>query len=59
MWPTFPVDESRSSYALTDDASANVNVNTSSSYYYDDSEANCRRYGRLNACESARWDVSR
>jgi uncharacterized protein (TIGR02145 family) len=32
---------------------ANLNVNTSSSYCYDDSEANCRRYGRLYTCESA------
>jgi uncharacterized protein (TIGR02145 family) len=32
---------------------ANLNVNTSSSYCYDDAESNCRRYGRLYAWESA------
>ncbi len=32
---------------------ANLNVNTSSSYCYDDSEPNCRRYGRLYTWESA------
>lgn len=32
---------------------ANLNVNTSSSYCYADSEANCRRYGRLYTWESA------
>jgi len=26
---------------------ANLSVNTSSSYCYDDAELNCRRYGRL------------
>ena len=33
---------------------ANLNVDTSSSYCYDDAEANCRRYGRLYTWESAR-----
>lgn len=33
---------------------ANLNVITSSSYCYDDAEANCRRYGRLYTWESAR-----
>jgi uncharacterized protein (TIGR02145 family) len=32
---------------------ANLNVNTSSSYCYGDSEPNCRRYGRLYTWESA------
>ena len=32
---------------------ANLNVNTSSSYCYDDAERNCRRYGRLYTWESA------
>ena len=32
---------------------ANLNVNTSSSYCYDDAELNCRRYGRLYTWESA------
>src|SRR6476620_4764623 len=32
---------------------ANLNVNTSSSYCYDDSEPNCRRYGRLYTWEAA------
>jgi uncharacterized protein (TIGR02145 family) len=32
---------------------ANLNVTTSSSYCYDDSEPNCRRYGRLYTWESA------
>src|SRR5215472_6551468 len=32
---------------------ANLNVNTSSSYCYDGSEPNCRRYGRLYTWESA------
>src|SRR5918995_7505939 len=32
---------------------ANLNVNTSSSYCYDDAEPNCRRYGRLYTWESA------
>jgi uncharacterized protein (TIGR02145 family) len=32
---------------------ANLNVNTPSSYCYDDSEPNCRRYGRLYTWESA------
>src|SRR6185503_2198448 len=32
---------------------ANLNVNTSSSYCYDDAESNCRRYGRLYTWESA------
>jgi uncharacterized protein (TIGR02145 family) len=32
---------------------ANLNVNTSSSYCYDESEANCRAYGRLYTWESA------
>ena len=32
---------------------ANLDVNTSSSYCYDDSESNCRRYGRLYTWESA------
>src|SRR5687768_5884177 len=32
---------------------ANLNVSTSSSYCYDDAEANCRRYGRLYTWESA------
>lgn len=31
----------------------NLNVNTSSSYCYNDAEANCRRYGRLYTWESA------
>src|SRR5689334_1279634 len=31
----------------------NLSVNTSSSYCYDDSEPNCRRYGRLYTWESA------
>ena len=30
---------------------ANLNVNTSSSYCYDDAEPNCRRYGRLYTWE--------
>src|SRR6476660_7303481 len=33
---------------------ANLNVNTSSSYCYDDAPQNCRRYGRLYTWESAR-----
>ena len=33
---------------------ANLNVNTSPSYCYDDAETNCRRYGRLYTWESAR-----
>jgi len=32
---------------------ANLNVNTSSSYCYDDAEPNCRRYGRLYTWEAA------
>ena len=32
---------------------ANLNVSTSSSYCYDDTESNCRRYGRLYTWESA------
>jgi hypothetical protein len=32
---------------------SNLNVNTPSSYCYDDAEANCRRYGRLYTWESA------
>jgi hypothetical protein len=32
---------------------ANLNVDTSSSYCYADSEPNCRRYGRLYTWESA------
>jgi uncharacterized protein (TIGR02145 family) len=32
---------------------ANLNVNTSSSFCYDDAELNCRRYGRLYTWESA------
>ena len=32
---------------------ANLNVNTSSSYCYEDAEPNCRRYGRLYTWESA------
>jgi uncharacterized protein (TIGR02145 family) len=32
---------------------ANLNVNTSSSYCYDDVESNCRKYGRLYAWDSA------
>ena len=32
---------------------ANLNVNVSPSYCYDDAEANCRRYGRLYTWESA------
>ncbi len=32
---------------------ANLNVDTSASYCYDDAEANCRRYGRLYTWESA------
>ena len=32
---------------------ANLNVNVSSSYCYDDAERNCRRYGRLYTWESA------
>jgi len=32
---------------------ANLNVNTSSSYCYGDAEPNCRRYGRLYTWESA------
>jgi uncharacterized protein (TIGR02145 family) len=32
---------------------ANLNVNTSPSYCYDDVEQNCRRYGRLYTWESA------
>jgi uncharacterized protein (TIGR02145 family) len=32
---------------------ANLNVNTSLSYCYDDAELNCRRYGRLYTWESA------
>ena len=32
---------------------ANLNVNTSSSYCYGDAESNCRRYGRLYTWESA------
>jgi len=32
---------------------ANLNVNTSSSYCFDDAEPNCRRYGRLYTWESA------
>jgi uncharacterized protein (TIGR02145 family) len=32
---------------------ANLNVNTSTSYCYDDAERNCRQYGRLYTWESA------
>ena len=32
---------------------ANLNVNTPSSYCYDDAESNCRRYGRLYTWDSA------
>ena len=32
---------------------ANLDVNTSSSYCYDAAEPNCRRYGRLYTWESA------
>jgi uncharacterized protein (TIGR02145 family) len=32
---------------------ANVNINTPSSYCYDDAQANCERYGRLYTWESA------
>lgn len=32
---------------------ANLNINTSSSYCYDGAELNCRRYGRLYTWESA------
>ena len=32
---------------------ANLNVNASSSYCYDDAEPNCNRYGRLYTWESA------
>ena len=32
---------------------ANLNVNVSPSYCYEDAEANCRRYGRLYTWESA------
>ena len=32
---------------------ANLNVNTSSSYCYDDAESNCGRYGRMYTWESA------
>ena len=32
---------------------ANLNVNTSPSYCYDDAEQNCRQYGRLYTWESA------
>jgi uncharacterized protein (TIGR02145 family) len=32
---------------------ANLNINTSSSYCFDDAEPNCRRYGRLYTWESA------
>ena len=32
---------------------ANLNVNVSPSYCYDDAEANCRRYGRMYPWESA------
>jgi uncharacterized protein (TIGR02145 family) len=32
---------------------ANLNVNTPSSYCYEDAESNCRRYGRLYTWESA------
>ena len=39
---------------------ANLNVNTSSSYCYNDAEPSCRRYGRLYTWESAQQeDVSR
>ena len=34
-------------------STANLNVNTSPSYCYDDAERNCRRYGRLYTWESA------
>ena len=45
-----------SSKRMADDkewTTANLNVNTSSSYCYDDAERNCRRYGRLYTWESA------
>jgi uncharacterized protein (TIGR02145 family) len=32
---------------------ANLNINASASYCYDDAEPNCRRYGRLYTWESA------
>jgi uncharacterized protein (TIGR02145 family) len=32
---------------------ANLNINTTPSYCYDDAEPNCRRYGRLYTWESA------
>lgn len=34
-------------------STANLNVNASPSYCYDDAESNCRRYGRLYTWESA------
>ena len=33
----------------------NLNVNADRSYCYDDTELNCRRYGRLYTWESAQW----
>lgn len=45
-----------SSKRMADDnewTSANLNVNTSPSYCYDDAERNCRQYGRLYTWESA------
>ena len=37
----------------TEWTTANLNVNVSPSYCYDDAESNCRRYGRLYTWESA------
>ncbi len=45
-----------SSMLMTDGkewTTANLNVNASASYCYDDAEPNCRRYGRLYPWESA------
>ena len=49
-------DTTRSSKRMADGkewTTANLNVNTPSSYCYGDAESNCRRYGRLYTWESA------
>jgi len=48
-----PIASSRRMADGKDWTTANLNVNTSSSYCYDDAEPNCRRYGRLYTWESA------
>src|SRR5262245_24795620 len=51
--PSDTIDSSKRMTGGKQWTTANLNVNTSSSYCYDDAESNCRRYGRLYAWESA------